>query len=94
MFHANINQSLYSMKLKKFLNIDTAQRIKYFENFFKEIKTYSHENPKITDTFEDVDLGKLVDTVVKDFNQNDGICCLNSHIAYALQKMIIIQSGK
>jgi len=81
------------MKLKKFLNIDTSTRIKYFENFFKDIKNHTHENKKITDTFEDFDLGKLVETVVKDYNQNDGICCLNSHIAHALQKMIIIQSG-
>lgn len=82
------------MKLKQFLQLDTSSRIKLFEEFFKQIKSYSHENSKIENTFRDVELEKLVETVIKNYKLDDGNCCLNSHIAHALQKMTTIQSGK
>lgn len=37
--HANVNQSLYAMKLKNFLDMDTNKRIKLFEEFFKQVKS-------------------------------------------------------
>lgn len=38
LLHANVNQSLYAMKLKNFLDMDTNKRIKLFEEFFKQVK--------------------------------------------------------
>jgi len=89
----SVNQNIYKMKLKNFLQIDVSKRIKYFESFFKNVKSYSHENKHI-DAFEDIQMGRLIETVIKDIKVEDGVCCLNSHIAKALKKMIVIQSGK